>query len=52
MNILPLLPLIAIALLIAVVPAWPYSRNWGNVPSGLAGLALLLLVILWLRGQI
>jgi hypothetical protein len=52
MNIAPLLPLLAIALLIAVLPAWPYSRNWGNAPSSIAGLMLLVLVILWLRGQI
>jgi hypothetical protein len=52
MNVLPILPLLAIALLIAVVPAWPYSRNWGNFPSSVAGIVLLVLVIMWLRGQI
>ena len=52
MNVLSFLPLLAIALLIAVVPAWPYSRNWGNVPSSIAGITLVVLVILWLRGLI
>jgi hypothetical protein len=30
--------------LIAVFPAWPYSRNWGYYPS--AGVSLVLLVLL------
>ena len=33
-----LLILIVIILLIAVVPAWPYSRGWGYYPSGGLGL--------------
>jgi Protein of unknown function (DUF3309) len=30
--------------LIAVFPAWPYSRNWGYYPS--AGVCLVLLALL------
>lgn len=39
-----LLLILLILLLIGALPAWPYSRSWGYIPSG--GLALLLLIIL------
>lgn len=42
--------LIVLLLLIAVVPAWPYSRSWGYYPSGGLGLILLVLVVLLLLG--
>jgi hypothetical protein len=32
--------------LIAVFPAWPYSRNWGYYPSASVSLVLLALLIL------
>lgn len=41
-----LLLLILILLLVGGLPAWPYSRNWGYAPSGLAGTLLLVLLLL------
>ncbi len=40
--------IILVLLLLAILPAWPYSRAWGYGPSGLVGLILIvaLLVIL------
>lgn len=35
-----------ILLLIAVVPAWPYSRRWGYIPSGGVGAILVVTIIL------
>ena len=40
----PILLIIVILLLIAVLPAWPYSRSWGYYPSG--GLSILLIILL------
>jgi hypothetical protein len=37
--------LLVIVLLLAVVPAWPYSRGWGYGPSGLLGIILVVLVV-------
>jgi hypothetical protein len=45
-----MLLVILILLLIGVIPAWPYSRGWGYVPSG--GTGLLILFILFLLGRI
>jgi Protein of unknown function (DUF3309) len=39
-----LLFIILILLLIAALPAWPYSTGWGYYPSG--GLGLILLIVL------
>lgn len=41
----PLMLLLVIVLLLAVVPAWPYSRGWGYGPSGLLGIILVVLVL-------
>lgn len=44
--------LIMIILLLAFIPAWPYSRGWGYYPSGGVGTILLILIILMLLGYI
>jgi hypothetical protein len=47
-----LLLLILLILVLAAVPAWPYSREWGYYPSGGLGTILVLLVVLMLLGFI
>jgi hypothetical protein len=47
-----LLLLILVILILAAVPAWPYSRSWGYYPSGGLGTILVILVILMLLGFI
>jgi len=44
--------LLLIVLILAVVPAWPYSRGWGYYPSGGLGAILLILVLLMLLGYV
>jgi hypothetical protein len=34
-----------LTILLAVLPTWPYSRNWGPLPSGLVGLIVVILLI-------
>jgi hypothetical protein len=41
-----LLLIILFVLLFGSVPAWPYSRDWGYAPSGLAGVVLLIVLLL------
>jgi hypothetical protein len=38
--------------LIGVIPAWPHSRSWGYGPSGAVGVILVILLVLFLMGQI
>jgi Protein of unknown function (DUF3309) len=47
-----ILLIILILLLIAALPAWPYSRSWGYYPTGGLGLILIIILILLLMGRI
>lgn len=48
----PLMFIVLIILLLAVLPAWPYSTSWGYYPSGGFGLVLLIVLILVLLDRI
>ncbi len=47
-----ILLILLILILIGALPTWPYSRGWGNYPSGGAALILLIVVVLLLMGRI
>lgn len=47
----PLLFIVLIILMLAVLPAWPYSTGWGYYPSGGLGAVLLVVLILVLLGR-
>ncbi len=47
-----LLIVLLVLLLLAAVPAWPYSRGWGYGPSGIVGLLVLILLIMLLTGRL
>jgi uncharacterized protein DUF3309 len=38
--------------LLAVLPAWPYSAGWGHYPSGVVGLIVVVLLIMALTGRL
>jgi len=39
-------------LVAGVFPAWPHSASWGYGPSGLVGVLLLVLLVLFLTGRL
>ncbi|HWK00329.1 MAG TPA: DUF3309 domain-containing protein [Xanthobacteraceae bacterium] len=43
---------VLVLFLVAALPAWPHSAEWGYGPSGLLSLFLIVAVILALSGQI
>jgi hypothetical protein len=47
-----ILLLVLIVLLLASVPAYPYSRGWGYYPSSGVGLLLVVLIVLLLMGAV
>lgn len=47
-----ILILVILLLVMAAVPAWPYSRSWGYAPSGLLSTVLLVLLVLVLLGKL
>ena len=49
---LTILIIILVLMLLGALPSWPHSRNWGYMPSGTLGIALLVLVVLLLTGRL
>lgn len=47
-----ILLVVLILILIGVVPVWPHSRSWGYGPSGLLGLVLIVILVLFLMGRL
>jgi hypothetical protein len=44
--------ILLVVVLLAALPAWPYSAGWGYYPSGGLGLVLIILLILALTGRL
>lgn len=51
MSVGTILLILLILVLIGAIPAWPYSRAWGFGPSGVVGVALVVILILVLTGR-
>lgn len=47
-----ILLVILILFLIGALPRWSHSASWGYYPSGLLGLALIIVIIMLLLGKI
>jgi flagellin-like protein len=47
-----ILVILLILILIGAVPRWPYSAGWGDGPSGIVGVILLVVIILALTGRV
>jgi hypothetical protein len=47
-----ILLVLLILLLIGAVPAWPYSRSWGYMPSGIMVLLLVILIFAISTGRV
>jgi hypothetical protein len=47
-----ILLIVLVLVLIGAFPSWGYSRGWGYGPSGLIGIALVVVVVLLLTGRI
>jgi hypothetical protein len=47
-----LLLIVLVLLLVAALPAWPYSRSWGYYPGGILGVVLLVVLVMFLLGYL
>ncbi len=47
-----ILLIVLVLILVGTIPTWPHSRGWGYGPSGIVGVLLLVLLILFLTGRI
>ena len=52
MSLGTILIIVLILMLIGVVPTWPHSRSWGYGPSGVLGLIVVVVLILWVMGRL
>ena len=44
--------ILLVLMLVGVIPSWPHSRSWGYGPSGVLGLVLVIVLVLWLMGKL
>lgn len=47
-----ILVIVLILLLFGSLPNWPHSQSWGWGPSGLIGVLLIVLLLLYLTGNL
>jgi len=52
MSLGTILLVVLVLVLLGVIPTWPHSRGWGYMPSGIVGLVLIVLLVLFLMGRI
>lgn len=52
MTLGTILLIVVVLLLVGVLPSWPHSKSWGYGPSGILGLILVVLIILFLMGKL
>ena len=52
MSLGTILLIVLILALVGVIPAWPHSSGWGYGPSGVVGLLVVIVLVLFLMGKI
>lgn len=52
MTLTTILLILLALLLIGALPTWTYSSGWGYAPSGILGLILVVVLVLWLVGAL
>jgi len=52
MSLSTILLIVLILVLIGVLPTWPHARSWGYAPSGIVGVVLVILIVLFLMGRL
>jgi Protein of unknown function (DUF3309) len=52
MSIGTILLVILFLMLIGVLPVWQHASGWGYGPSGVVGVALLVIIVLFLMGRL
>lgn len=52
MSLGTILLIVLVLILLGVIPKWPHSKGWGYGPSGVVGVLLVVLIVLFFLGQI
>jgi hypothetical protein len=51
MSLGTILLIVVILILIGVLPVWPHASSWGYGPSGIVGVVLLIVIVMFLMGR-
>lgn len=52
MSVGTILLIVLILILVGVLPTWGHSRGWGYGPSGIVGVILVVIIVLFLMGRL
>jgi hypothetical protein len=52
MSLGTILLIVLILILVGVLPTWPHARSWGYGPSGIVGVVLIIVIVLFLMGRL
>lgn len=52
MSLGTILLIVLVLALVGAIPTWPHSRSWGYGPSGILGVIVVVLIILFLMGRL
>jgi hypothetical protein len=52
MSLGTILLIVLILILVGVLPTWPHARSWGYGPSGIVGVILVIVIVLFLMGRL
>jgi hypothetical protein len=52
MSLGTILLIVLILMLVGVLPTWPHARSWGYAPSGVVGVILVVVLVLFLMGRL
>jgi hypothetical protein len=52
MSLGTILLIILILMLLGILPTWPHARSWGYGPSGIVGVVLVVVLVLFLMGRL
>jgi hypothetical protein len=52
MSIGTILLIVLILMLVGVLPTWPHARSWGYGPSGIVGILLVIVLVMFLMGRL
>ena len=52
MSLGTILLIVVILALIGVLPVWPHASSWGYGPTGIVGVVLIIVIVLFLMGRL
>ena len=52
MGLGTILLIVLILMLVGVLPVWPHATSWGYGPSGIVGVLLVVVIVLFVMGRL